>query len=525
MFRHRKCLAAAGVHLLVLALLAGPLAGIARAAETVDYSPPVDALVTDPFRAPNGPYGAGNRGLDYKAEPGQEVRAAGDGEVVFVGPIAGSTHVVVLHADGIRTSYSFLASAAVGRGQRVVRGQVVGRAAGDVHFGARAGDAYLDPADLFAGRTPAVRLVPLEPLPEAGERRGLLRFLRDGAVGFGRAVWNGVVDLAGSEFVRLTFEILGSITPQGVLFRYGYAAGLGLVASFRPCTSGEGPPPNLRDGILIRVSGLGSNSEAVKAGGGIGGIDPADIGMDGALVHTFSYGSTRSVEEGASYGSADTLGSLESYGADLAQLIARVRAENPGRPIVIVAHSQGGLVAREALRRAGTDSVAELVTLATPHHGSDLATAGARLRHTKAGQLAQVGIEAATGVDIGDSSVSQLAETSDFINSLGPLPEGLEMTSIAKAGDPIVPIARTHVGGADNRVVPSTSALGDHFNINSDPAAHREVRLALAGAGPACRSVVSHLRDRLRSEVTSHLTDVIGLAAAAPLGGAVPGIT
>jgi hypothetical protein len=94
--------------------------------------------------------------------PGSAVRAAADGVVTFAGPVAGQLHVTVGHADGIRTSYSYLASLAVVRGQRVRRGQPVGTAAARLHVGARRGDVYLDPASLWSRGPPRVVLVPLD---------------------------------------------------------------------------------------------------------------------------------------------------------------------------------------------------------------------------------------------------------------------------------------------------------------------------------------------------------------------------
>src|SRR5437016_1006844 len=79
----------------------------------VSYVPPVDAPIVDQFRPPQTRYGPGNRGVDYGVEPGDDVRAAADGVVVFAGRIGPSFHVVVLHDDGIRTSYSFLADVTV----------------------------------------------------------------------------------------------------------------------------------------------------------------------------------------------------------------------------------------------------------------------------------------------------------------------------------------------------------------------------------------------------------------------------
>lgn len=125
------------------------------------YQPPLEAPVADPFRAPPNPYAAGNRGIEYATPPGTPVGAVADGTVVFAGPVAGSRHVTVLHADGIRTSYSFLAEILVTQGQVVARGQPVGLSGSRLHLGARTGPRrYIDPATLWSG--PAhVYLVPI----------------------------------------------------------------------------------------------------------------------------------------------------------------------------------------------------------------------------------------------------------------------------------------------------------------------------------------------------------------------------
>jgi murein DD-endopeptidase MepM/ murein hydrolase activator NlpD len=118
--------------------------------------------VVDPFRPPPGPYAAGNRGIEYRTVPGSPVGAAADGRVTFAGQIAGSRYVTLVHADGIRTSYSYLASIAVTLGERVRLGQPVGTAGTRLHVGARRGDTYIDPASLWARGPPRVRLVPLD---------------------------------------------------------------------------------------------------------------------------------------------------------------------------------------------------------------------------------------------------------------------------------------------------------------------------------------------------------------------------
>ncbi len=510
------------VVLLALLLIGGalPAAGETR---SVDYRPPLDAPVVDPFRAPANPYGSGNRGIDYAATPGQEVRAAAAGEVVFVGPIAGSVHVVVLHADGVRTSYSFLAGASVRRGQQITAGQVVGVAAGNVHFGARTGDVYLDPTDLFAGAGPEVRLVPLEPLPEAEERDGLAAMLRSSvgrgfgvAVGAGRAVIQGFINVAGTEARRLLIAALSARLPHAVVAKVISAVLRAVEASRRPCSAaGEEPPPDRSPPVVVRVSGLMSDSHAIRGGDGIGGVDAAALGAPGAPTYSFSYGDGgRWIEQGESYESRDTLAGFRESGAELAAGLARIRDTHPAREIVIVAHSQGGLIAREALARGGGAGVSHLVTLATPHNGSDVATAAHLLSLKPSAADKAAALLHPFGLDPRSPAVHDLSEASHFVAGLGPPPPGVKITSIAVAGDIFAPPPRAHLEGADNRVIGSGSFTGDHTGVNHNPEAHREIRLALAGMGPGCRSLLEHLRDQLRGEVSSATIDTIGTVVA-----------
>jgi murein DD-endopeptidase MepM/ murein hydrolase activator NlpD len=142
------------VVLVVLVVLATAPAGAAT-----PYRPPVDAPIVDAFRLPDGPFGAGNRGLEYATTPGTPVWAIGAGVVVFAGQVAGPLHVTVLHPDGLRSSYSYLAEILVKAGQHVAGGQVVGRTGERFHLGVRSGGTYLDPATLFT--VAGVRLVPV----------------------------------------------------------------------------------------------------------------------------------------------------------------------------------------------------------------------------------------------------------------------------------------------------------------------------------------------------------------------------
>ena len=55
------------------------------------------------------------------------------------------------------------------------------------------------------------------------------------------------------------------------------------------------------------------------------------------------------------------------------QMLASIVRTHPGEPVIIAAHSAGGIVARTALVRGNHDAVTTLVTIASPHLGTSRA--------------------------------------------------------------------------------------------------------------------------------------------------------
>jgi murein DD-endopeptidase MepM/ murein hydrolase activator NlpD len=115
------------------------------------YRPPTTAVVLDPFRMPLGPYGPGNRGIEYGTASGQPIRAIGAGVVAFSGPVAGREVVSIDHPDGLRSTYTGVGERLVQARDQVDRGTVVARASGPFHLGVRQGSQYLNPQSLFGG--------------------------------------------------------------------------------------------------------------------------------------------------------------------------------------------------------------------------------------------------------------------------------------------------------------------------------------------------------------------------------------
>jgi hypothetical protein len=503
--------------------------------EPVTYLPPVDAPVVDPFRAPRTPYGPGNRGVDYGTEPDQPVTAAAEGEVVFAGHVANELHVVVRHADGIRTSYSFLATVNVRRGDHVDHTTTLGTATRDrpLHFGARAPlaadgtDTYLDPLVLFGQRPgadhPHARLVadphPERPLTEAEERSLLARALS----GVGQAAtWlEDRAELTVEEQLELARILLDDAidlsVPVPIHLVVATLRWRDEQATCTPATTPVPPPPQERR-IVILVGGLGSST----GHGAILETDTTALGYDRRRdVHQFN--GYAPPPNASSYDAHDSQGDLEQAAARLAAEIRTTQRQHPGVPVDVIAHSQGGLVARAAVVLHGARP-ALLATLGTPHHGTDAASAAAALDLTESGSraldLATAAVtDPAASLDLDSRSILQMSETSPFIRKLDdhplPPPTTTRTVSIAVRGDLVVPNHQSRLAGADNAVITTTGSLNEHDGLPQAAAATTELRRALAGQSPTCRSLIDALADEAAGRQTSQLTDQAAVWATA----------
>jgi murein DD-endopeptidase MepM/ murein hydrolase activator NlpD len=92
---------------------------------------PVKGIFTSGFGSRSDPltHGHGNhQGVDIAAAPGQPVRASADGIVMRAGNLGGLGNAIfVAHGYGITTRYGHLSKVEVRPGQRVKRGDVIGR--------------------------------------------------------------------------------------------------------------------------------------------------------------------------------------------------------------------------------------------------------------------------------------------------------------------------------------------------------------------------------------------------------------
>lgn len=93
---------------------------------------PVNGFLTDGYGIRNNPFGGGgvegHEGQDIAAAFGAQVKATADGLVVYAASRSGYGNIVVIyHGDGISTRFGHLSQIEVQPGQRVRRGEEIGR--------------------------------------------------------------------------------------------------------------------------------------------------------------------------------------------------------------------------------------------------------------------------------------------------------------------------------------------------------------------------------------------------------------
>lgn len=125
-----------------------------------DFAVPLYGTLVRTYDAPlDNPYAAGHRANNVAAPVGTPVRASAPGVVSFAGVVVGNRSVTVDHAGGIKTTYSYLGTIVVRRGQTVARGDVVGTVGPgndsslppNVQLSARRDGVYFDPLELYVG--------------------------------------------------------------------------------------------------------------------------------------------------------------------------------------------------------------------------------------------------------------------------------------------------------------------------------------------------------------------------------------
>ena len=422
--------------------------------------PPVDGAIARPYLNPLGPFAAGHRGIDYAVAAGTLVRAAGDGRVTFAGPVAGVRAVSIDHGGGLTTTYTSLGSTLVAASDEVRQGEWLGRsgfphagAAAGLHFGVKLDGEYVDPS-AYLGPVGIVGAVHLAPLP----------------------------------------------TPQPPIPTSSLRAAvdaLALRSSCRePAPIDDPPPPNRN--IAVALAGIATHTD--------GGAEPEIyesfpelLGYPRAAIRHFSYRGAGGPSLHEPYERTDTYGDLRVAAEHLRELLIRVARESPGRHVDLIAHSQGGLVARfylESLHDAWDPRlpvVDHLVTLSTPHQGAPLATAAASLgEHSITGAplmrlVSALSRSGAPWLDPLSVAAGQLAPGSDLLGGLAreDVSLGTRVLALGAADDAAVPADRALIENEISRVMGPTG-LNGHSGIVTAPQSLDTAYAFLRDARPPC---------------------------------------
>jgi murein DD-endopeptidase MepM/ murein hydrolase activator NlpD len=165
-----------GAFLGLLAGAAAPAVAVSRLPSPAGWPLSGSPVIQRRFNPPTSAWGAGHRGIDLAAKPGEAILAAASGTVAFAGSVAGKPVISIDHGY-VRTTFEPVIST-LHVGDHVAIGQVIGVLGTGgthdhhhchcLHWGLREGKTYLDPLLLLGGRGGQLRLV-------AGARREIVR--------------------------------------------------------------------------------------------------------------------------------------------------------------------------------------------------------------------------------------------------------------------------------------------------------------------------------------------------------------
>ncbi|WP_067896280.1 esterase/lipase family protein [Nocardia vaccinii] len=269
----------------------------------------------------------------------------------------------------------------------------------------------------------------------------------------------------------------------------------GPAAVAAPVLDGSVPPPGANDwrckppaahpDPVVLVHGTWGNQDAWNK------LAPA-LKAQGYCVYALNYGRDTTSLLGRMPGIYGT-GDIGKSAVELANFVGKVRAATSSAHVDLVAHSQGGVVARQYLRFAGgadpadprRNVVRRLVTMGATNHGSDSVLLGYPLDTASAAGPVAGGVTNVLGI----SAVQQITGSKFLahLNAGGDTEPGVDYTVIAtRMDDTTTPPESTFLRAGPRAVVDNVwvqavcaGAAVTHVGFPRSPIAIRLVLRAL----------------------------------------------
>jgi pimeloyl-ACP methyl ester carboxylesterase len=216
----------------------------------------------------------------------------------------------------------------------------------------------------------------------------------------------------------------------------------------------DGSPENP---VVVLIHGLGMNNYFwvdPKKCSVLGGLAPLTVFLadpERMPANTLSFGSVGPKVEGlwnylkaagfslVSWTQSQPLGPIHIAIGELEAALSAAAEKWPGRPVYLIGHSRGGLIARSLLLGKPETDVKGLITICSPHSGTDMAKFSGYLK--PAGSLLEKIIPRKSKVMLTKAlgrlseflqspAIGELTPDSDYLKSIKkPLPEQLKKLS------------------------------------------------------------------------------------------------